>query len=338
MRILVSSLLSIFCLLSACDGSSITGYGDNEEGVLATVNDIVINIKDIEMLYDMQTVSNDSIRKPLSLSELHTEYAQLTFLFIQQIIVSKSLEERGIEIAHSSVEAVENLVRSEYDLEGEDAFENYLIQTGINIEYWREQLKARLELEALQKELLKDVIISGDEIIAYLIEHPEIEQIPARATFAILSSSSKSKLSYVKSSKDISLENLERQSVSIQPMLLDMENIPDDWVRTLDSLKPGEFSSTLTVKVKDADGYQEDVETIYQTFYLMERTPDLLLNPIDTYGLVEQALLNQKLPIIMEEWLAEELKRYEIKVVQQFLPENIPQYEGIQPLVLDSSM
>lgn len=335
MKVLRLGLFGVLCLLIACNSSNNEGRFDNEKGVVATIDDVSITIKDIEMLYDMQAVSNSLTNT--SLSDLHTDYAQLVFLSIQQVLVQNALEEYEIEVSHETATAVENLIRAEYDLKGEGIFENYLIQNGIDIECWRGQLRFRLEMEALQKILLRNETISVEEVSAYFEANPEVEKIPARITFAILSSSSKAKLASVRRSQDISRENLEKQEISIQPVLLDVEIIPEEWAGILNLLSPDEFSPIRTVKVKDADGYDDEEErTIYQSFYLIESTPELTINSVETYAIIERILISQKLPLVMEEWFAKELEHYDIKVLPQFLPENIPRYEGIQPLVLDS--
>lgn len=179
----------------------ISGETTAEPGVVATVNKQPIYFKQVEGLFDMeQALASEN--RVFTVEELRTAYQNALFELIVQHLVHQTIEQTGVadlQVTEKDVAALESMARSGYPNHPDaPTFEEILEQDGIDIELWREQLRAQLEQERLQQHLATTIRLSPEEMAEYQKKHKDTFIHPAAYDVAIISAPTKAELEAIR--------------------------------------------------------------------------------------------------------------------------------------------
>ncbi len=323
-------LVSVLALLSAIFSGQILSFFDpNKQEVLAKVNGEKITYSDIESLYDMR-YAHTSITPP-SVVELQLEYAELLYKRIEQILISQELEVRGLSVDDERVNAFEDIVRKDYENADEDIEESFIEiveESGISYPFWKSQLRVRLEVETLQADISKSILVSSEEILQYVKTHPELSNMPDRLDFVVLKSPKKSQLDEIKSKNVYKYNELSKLGIKIERGLFDLSQVPEKYLEDLKQMEVATFS--------DVKGQKDNFYLLYLNEYEKNKNPEALR----LYAIAEQELLEAKIPVAFDKWFLSALESAEITIVEDFLPSELPDRDlsqGIQSILKENS-
>ena len=325
-------LVVIVGIILSIDSNKMFSFFDpNKQEVLAKVNGEQITYTDIESLYDMR-YAHKSLSPP-SIVQLQLEYAELLYACIEEILITQELEKRGLSVNDDIVDAFELKVRKDYNdtEEYKDvSFVKVIEDSGISYPVWKSQLKVRLEIETLQKDIAKSIVIGQDEIRQYLADHPELANTPDKVDFIIIKSSDKAKLEEIKKDPSYNYNKADMADmagVKVARALFDLPNVPKEYLEELKKLKPHIFSEVFSDK--------KDFYVLYLNAYEKNQNPD----PLHLYSIAEKKLLELATPIAYDKWFMEVLDASTITVAEDFLPRNLPSEDlskGIHSILEES--
>ncbi|MFW5837483.1 MAG: SurA N-terminal domain-containing protein, partial [Desulfovibrionaceae bacterium] len=142
---LAALFLAAAMALAGCESSQ------QAPGVVARVNGRPIMLRQLEFKYDLKHM--DSVSDPVpSVEELRQEYGEILGDLIVKELVFQALEERGLSVTAEELEQAEQIVRADYP---DGAFEQVLVEEYIDLTAWREQLRYRLALDKLFRQVLR---------------------------------------------------------------------------------------------------------------------------------------------------------------------------------------
>jgi len=277
---------------------------DSEQGVVARVNGEPIYLKQLEAKHDLKYLTGAGSYAP-SLERLQAEYGMVLSDMVVGILVSQFLAKRGMAVGEAELDAVEAQVRADYP---EGAFEQMLVEEYIDLDLWREQVRATLNLEKLfQKVFRPQISIDYQEVVAYYREN--IVDFYLRPKVRLLHIQGPDKesvekvLELARQEEDLVALRTRFDRVEVHRYTLHEDNIPTDWRSFLEGLEPGQSSGALVLKGQG-----------YQALVLLERTPGRIVDPAQAYPLVERILVERKLQEAFDAWLAAELEAARIEV------------------------
>ncbi len=291
----------------------------NKQDIVAVVNGENILYEEIEALYDIRHAHKSF--SPPSVEQLQNEYAELLYSRIEQLLVSQELKKHGLEISQEQVKAFEAMIQQGYDeaeLTKNGEFKAIVEESGINYEFWKKQLKYRLEMEELQNELAKKIIISSDEILQYVEKNKNFLNNAEKVNFLVFKSKEEKILEDIRKLEDIKDYEVNSQVVQVERGRFERNKTPKIYSEPLSDLKEKEFS-----KIQKAEGF---FFIVYMDRIEEKKDADAVI----VYADAEKKLLDIKLPIAYQEWLASTLEESQIEVNKEFLPKNLPQEEPIQ--------
>lgn len=283
-------ILLAAALLTGCPSSN------EQPGVVAIVNDSPIFMEELESRYDLQHLSWASAQNP-TVSRLRRDYGQILGDLIIQKLVEQALQKRDLSVSDEEVARVEAEVRADYP---EGMFEQVLMEEYIDLDRWREQVRARLEHEKFLREVLRPTVkLDYQEAEAYYNEHEEEFHLPARVHFLLFSGPGREMVSkavqqYL-SSQDLGELKKSYDKLTIQDLRMREDRLPVKWQQELQEMEPGEV------------GEVTKSEANYQALLLKERIPSQVLPPTHAYPFVERMLLEQKIQKAFQEWLDKDL-------------------------------
>lgn len=276
----------------------------NEQGVVARVNGEPIYLEQLEAKHDLKYLVG--VRSYIPASErLQAEYGMALSDMVIDMLISQFLTERGMAVGGDELDAVEAQVRADYP---EGAFEQMLVEEYIDLDTWREQVRASLNQEKLFQRILRPQIsIDYQEVDAYYREnivdfylHPKIRflhiQGPDKESVEKI-------LELARKEEDPVALGTRFDRVEVHGYTLREDNIPMDWRSFLEGLEPGQASGPLILENRG-----------YQAFVLQERTPGRIVDLAQAYPLVERILVERKLQEAFDAWLAAELAAARIEV------------------------
>ena len=134
-----------------------------QTGVIATVNGRPITLHRLEALHDIDGDADLLAHAP-SLELLQQQYGDALAALIVHELVAQELEKRKLSITDEAVRAEEAAIRADYP-PGE--FEVMLQENAIDLDAWRERVRARLAVQLFQKSVLRPRFsVSPEEIRA----------------------------------------------------------------------------------------------------------------------------------------------------------------------------
>lgn len=291
---------------------------EDEQGVVARVNGEAIFLAQLEAKHDLKHLAA-TVNSSASLERLRSEYGAALSDLVINVLISQYLARRGLEVSDQEVEAMEESVRADYP---EDAFEQMLVEEYIDLELWRQQLRATLGLEKIFVKVLRPQIsIEYQEIDEYYKEHIVDFYLPARVRFFFIQGpdpESVARVAQLSGELDDPEELGKRfDRVDVHEYTLHEDNIPKDWRALAHGLAPGQAS-----KISEQNGRG------YQSLVLMERTPSRIVDLPQAYPLIERILVERKLQEAFDAWLTGELHNVRIEVNADLLRGHVPDQTG----------
>lgn len=240
---------------------------------------------------------------------MRQQYTSILFQLICQELVCEFMEKKEAQVSPEEVAAEEALIRADYP---EGAFGVMLLEEGVDLEEWRHLLRNRLTVERFHARYLRPGIsITAEEIQEYYQAHAEELAIPEQWHFIQISGSDKTtvdKASLVfRQTRNATLAQ-QGQAVSMRDIRTDRERLPEDLLHHLDPL--ASWSATPTFKREEE----------FHSYVLLEKTPRTPRTATETFYLVEQAVIEDKLHEAYLGWLKKRLAKASVKVVSPLLP------------------
>ncbi len=280
--------------------------------VVATVNGYEIKLEEIEALYDIRYAFKSTFSS--TVKELQTEYAQIIYNRIEQILAEQEIEKRQISFDEEKVNILENSVRESYDgLEpiSQEEFISMLEKNGINYQLWKNQLKNNLLIDELRHDLSKTIVNESSEIDTYLMENPEIAIIPKLFDFYILKSSNKEDLVKIALEKKVDLTIFENPKISVEQGIFTTDQLPEKYAAIITELKEKTFS-----KIRDE-------EHLFYTIYMNQIKPEKKLDALEIYAIADKKIKDKKIPQIYQDWLLQTISNSKIFITKEFNLKNI---------------
>ena len=328
--LLVLGFIIIICMLSIDSNKVLSFFDQDKQEILAKVNGEKITYLDVESLYDIR-YAHTSISPP-SIVQLQLEYAELLYKRIEQILITQELNKRGLTISDQSVDAFEAIVRKDYEdtEEYQDiSFSKIIEDSGVSYPVWKSQLKIRLEIEVLQKDIARNIVVDSEKILEYVKLHPELATTPDKLDFIVIKSSDKAKLEKIKKANTYNYNKPDTPGTKVERALFDLPNVPKEYLEDLKKMKPRSFSE---IKSNGGKGFY----VLYLNVYEKNQSPDALR----LYSIAEKKLLELETPAAYDQWLMNTLKYAEITVAEEFLPRNLPSEDlskGVYSILQDST-
>jgi len=306
MRYIFALLLALF--LAACQDDPL------ERGVAAKVNGRPIELKILEYAQGLK-ISTSSAVPGEAMARLREEYGETLAGLIVEELVFQELAKRGIEVGEADLKKAETAVRSGYPGR---TFEDTLQEEGLDLDVWRERLRARVALDMFMARVLRPrVPIASWEVQQYYKEHSQEFVQPARVRFVKVESKT--------------AESLRKalDAAKAAPDPAGMLTVFEDVVMGIQALS----GDAITPKVRDAlKGLQPgQVSPVaqggmgFQAYMLLERTESRVDGLVQVYPLVEKRLLEVTLAREFSLWLTSSLDSSVIEINPGLIPEKAKQ-------------
>lgn len=284
-------------LLTGC-----LGQGDDEAGVVATVNGSPVRLAELEDRHDLARLGLPRLDNP-AVEELRAEYGATLADLIVARLVGQELARLGLTPGLDELAAAEQAVRADYP---GDSFERLLLEEHIDLARWRELLADRLALEKFTRDVLRPTVRVGvSEAASYYKEHIQAFTRPAMVRVLVVSGrdaeSVKAGLAAARKSPRPQ-PGQGPEGWTVQEAALPEAGLPGNWRDALRPLKPGEATVPM------ASGRE------HRGLVLVERIPASVLDPAKAYARVESMLAAEKLDKAFEAWLAETLAAATVRV------------------------
>ncbi|WP_167590553.1 SurA N-terminal domain-containing protein [Oceanidesulfovibrio indonesiensis] len=305
LRIVIFAV-ALFALIAAsgCDYEE-----PREEGVVARVNGEPIYLHELENAYDIQHLGWTADSE-LTVGRLRSQYGKVLTTLIVQKLVEQELQSRGIAVPPERVNQAEAQVRVDYP---KDEFEKILVEEYIDLDAWREHLRASIAKQVFMEEVLRPrITLDYDEIEAYYKAHREEFNRPARIQFALISGPERR---MVRDAATLYLEGGDERQlrqayprVSLQEMTVRKDRLPSHWQEALESLDPSEASSVTAG------------QSGFETIILKQRFAAETLDAARAYPIVERILLERKQQTAFEGWLEDKLDNATVLISEHLIP------------------
>jgi len=312
-------LAGCFCAAAFMAGCS---QEASEVGVVARVNGQPILLSQVEAKYDLSHLGWSGSVSP-TLGKLKDDYSRILSELIAQELIFQVLEEKGFSVTEDELLHAEALVRADYP---QGMFEQVLVEEYIDLNVWREQLRAHLAYEKFLEKILRPrITVTAEEAEAYYQENLEAFNMPARVVFVLLTGPDPETLRQAvglyQQEEDIKAVSRAFEGVRAQEIKVLQSRLTQKWSRALAGIPEGQATAPLEAQ----DGYEALV--------LLERRPEQQLAPAEAYPLVEKILLERKLQAAFAQWLEKELADADIFVSQRLLAEEEGDAEPLQPVL-----
>lgn len=292
-------------------GRDALGFDRVEPGVVALVNGRPITLKQVEALYDMSTPAL-ALGAANSLDRLRFDYAGCLRRLIMQSLIRQELEAAGLAVSEDDVRGLEELISSGYDVEAGPAFDRFIEEEGVHPDMWREQLRARLELERWRAELGRGVVVPESAVEEYVAAHPEVRELPEEVDCLLVSGSAKAAVAAARASGESDVPELRARGLDVRRFDGATSSVPEIWRETVSALSPGELSA------------EREIGGAWRYVVLLERRPPRARTPLEVYAHAERILTERNLPELFDQWLESALARSEIRMAGALTPASAP--------------
>jgi len=277
--------LCVAMALAACDPKQ------EEQGVVARVNGQPITLHQLQFKHDFDQLGIAATNP--SVAKLKSEYGQALSELVIRELLSQTLAAKGLAVTDEELAAAEASIRADYP---EGAFEEVLVEEYIDINFWREELRARLSVEKFFAEVLRPGIsIDYREAEQYYADHVQDFYMPQRVRFVRVGGPSRdvveNALEFYKGGESLDAMTAEFDQISTREIVMRQDRLTKDWADALGGLKPGESSPVLTARRG------------FEALVFSERIPAQTLDPSQAYPLIERELLDNKLMAAFSAWL-----------------------------------
>lgn len=293
---LVLYLLLVCLPLGACNG-------ENEPGIVASVNGEPITMRELQARHDLDHMSWLGLVTP-SAEELQSQYGDSLISLIINHLVMQELEELDLAVSDEEMNQAEQEIRSGY---GEDEFNSILEDDAINLEMWRLFLRQRLSIgKFMQTALRPQIRISSEEISDYYSRHSAEFKLPTRYHFWVLESQSEESLAeflkaYVEAG-EISLIPDSIPHVPMREVRMREDRLPPERQKILESLQVNQPSKIFNGGVG------------FEAVILIEKQEPAELTLAQAYPLIERDLVEKELEIAFANWVAERIIQSDIQI------------------------
>ncbi len=278
------------------------GIEELPEDTIALVDGSPITLRDVEELANLNYISRND-EETLTIDYVLEEYSVYLFELIEQKIVSREIEEQSITVPYSDVEEIENIIRESYA----GFFEQELENEGIDIDLWRDQIKKRLEKEAMQLTIISQIRISPQEILNYQETNSHLFEIPEKYHVLMISSNSQADLQKIYKKKITAIEQVDEFSnVSAQSGVFTKTNLPEEW------------EEDIAYMEKNKKTRINHSANTYKYLVLLEDIPASTKSQEEIFVQVEQQLREAKADRAYSQWLIDALNETDIEIIPQF--------------------
>lgn len=280
-------------------------------GVVATVDGAPIYLRQVEALYDMNSVSPGEGRN-VTLDEVRADYAAQLDTLIVQALIRKELAARNLSVDDADVRKLEALVSSGYDENPGPDFDPYIEDAGLAPDMWREQLRARLELERWQAELAKSLTVTAGDVESYIQAHPGEMTVPEQVDYLLVSGGRQADVEAARKSDVVDPAALQARGLDVRRFRRPVGAVPDVWAKDLTELAAGHASPVRSTG------------TAWRYVAVIGRFPARARTAGEAYAHVEGLLTEKKLPEVFDAWLEQAVGRADIRMAGALLPRNVP--------------
>ena len=289
------------------------GFGCEDaiwRGQVATVNGNPITLTQVSAFRN----STHFDWRPPSTAELGVMRKQygdaLTSLVVGEL-VKQQLAKKKLSVTNAEVLAEENHIRADYP---PGTFDETLTNEAIDLETWRFLLHNHLSVQRFFDKILRpDIVITPEEVDAYLRAHPAEFIRPPWAYFLLVSGTDKTAVAACAKDLDENADPIEVQErhaeALIRTIRLDLNRLPQALGNVVVKLRPGDLSSIFSL---DGEFHQ---------ILLLELLPERPTEPREAYLYIEDFLMAQKIQKDYNAWLGNRIQKSTIKISKQFLPE-----------------
>lgn len=300
--LLLWSCLAAFALVACSDPS-------HDVGVVARVNGKPLYLSQLEFQHDLLHMDGAGSFVP-TVETLRREYGEILGNLIVLELVSQDLDKRGLGVTDEEVAAEERKIRQDYP---GDSFDQVLVEEYIDLASWRQQLRYGKALQKFQRLVLRPrVKVDYREAESYYKEHLQDFEVPETLRALVVRSPARASLTRAldiyKSSHDPEAMQKDGQ-VSVHEITVRPPQLSPTWLESLRDLPVGDAGPVMEEKFG------------YEALVLLERAPARQLTPTQAYPLVEQALLERKLNVAFDDWLATAWKSADVSVSRHLLPQ-----------------
>ena len=323
---MTAAVLALMLNLTGCDGPSpeagsrpsggaverikaLLGMESAEPGVVATVDGIPIYLRQVEGLYDMTSLAPVEGRT-VTLEEVRADYAECLRTLVEQVLIRRELAVRDRSVSDDDVLRLEETVSSGYDERPGPEFDPWIEDAGLAPDLWREQLRARLELERWQAELARSIAVGEEEVEAYVAAHPDEMVVPAQVEYLLVSGKDKARVEAARKSGASDPAALRAEGLDVRRFRRSVESVPDIWGEELARAVPGGATP-----LRETGGS-------WRYAVLLDRQSDRPRTPAEMYAYAEERLMEQRLPEAFDAWLADALSRTKVRMAEPLLPHN----------------
>jgi hypothetical protein len=233
-----------------------------------------------------------------------SEYGQALSELIIRELLAQTLAAKGLAVTDEELASAEANIRADYP---EGAFEEVLVEEYIDVNYWREELRARLAVEKFFAEVLRPgVSIDYREAERYYRDHVQDFHVPERVRFVRVGGPSRdvveNALESYKAGDSLEAVSADFEQISTREIVMRRDRLTKDWSDALGGLKPGEASPVLTARRG------------FEALVFSEVIPAQTLDASQAYPLIERELLDQKLVAAFSAWLDGQMATADIAV------------------------
>lgn len=291
-------LLALTLLLSSClDAPALPG-------TVARVNGQDVFFNDLEARRAWLFAGSFESAGELNDAALTAQYRHILGQLIEETLICQYMRAQKLSLGEEVLAAEEQRIRSDYP---DGAFEQMMLERGVNLERWRADIARRLLVELFLSQVLRpEITISADEVQAYYKEHSDefILQEQWHFLHVIAENKKETEQALARLAEGEDPETVqEKLFVTIRDVRMGMDLLPAQIGTALLPLKPGQASKVM------------NGEEGYWAVRLIELWPASTLDAAEISKRVELALSEEKMRVVYEGWMKKRLETAKIRIV-----------------------
>lgn len=307
----ISRLVIIMLFLAMCLPGC--GADDSVPGVIATVNGKPITLGSVEFHYDLQRIGSGEVENP-TVDQLRVDYGDILGDLIVQELIFQELTKTGQEVSDAELQAAEDQVRADYP---GGSFDEMLIEENIDLDRWREGVRARLAVEKFfEKILMGKIKVEVQEAADYYKKHLADFNRPEKISFILAYAPDAEQVNAILKTlgKNPDPANLPepKEGAGARVIGLRPENMPQSWEKALKGLSRGESSQIIPGDMG------------FETLIFLEDIPASTLDAAQAYPLVEERIQKKKLGEAFTVWLRDAVGNAKILVSSRLMDTEAP--------------
>ena len=277
-------------------------------GELASVNGQGISFREAEARRVVLFVKRSPNADLQNDAVLQAQYRYVLSGLIEELLVCQYMEKNGYSVSQEVVETEEKKIRADYP---EGAFEEMLLEEGIDIERWRYNLRKHLLVESFITQILRpEISIAPDEFQEYYRTHSVDFVLSEQWHFMQIMGQEKSEVERAQGSF-LSTRNAtavqKEYLVTIHDILMGKDLLPEALLRELSDISAWQGTST------------KNYEGAFRNFVMIEKVPASVLDAATISQRVEQAIAEDKMRLIYANWVREQLDKAKIQLAPALL-------------------